>query len=29
MIQNGTLARDDAAQDAYSQMITFFRRTLG
>ncbi len=29
MIQNGTLARDDAAEDAYSQMITFFRRTLG
>lgn len=29
MIQNGTLARDDAARDAYSQMISFFRRTLG
>ena len=29
MIQNGTLARDDAGQDAYSQIITFFRRTLG
>ncbi len=29
MVQNGTLARDDAALDAYSQMISFFRRTLG
>ncbi len=28
MVQNGTLARDDAAQDAYAQMIAFFRRTL-
>jgi carboxymethylenebutenolidase len=29
MVQNGTLTRDDVAEDAYSQMITFFRRTLG
>ena len=29
MVQNGTLARDDAAVDAYSQMIAFFRRNLG
>ena len=29
MVQNGTLARDDASMDAYSQMISFFRRTLG
>lgn len=29
MVQNGTLARDDASQDAYAQMISFFRRTLG
>ncbi len=29
MVQNGTLARDDAAGDAYSQMIAFFRRNLG
>lgn len=28
MVQNGTLARGDAALDAYSQMISFFRRTL-
>lgn len=28
MVQNGTLATDDAARDAYSQMVTFFRRTL-
>jgi carboxymethylenebutenolidase len=28
MVQNGTLAADDASRDAYSQMITFFRRTL-
>jgi carboxymethylenebutenolidase len=29
MVQNRTLARDDASMDAYSQMISFFRRTLG
>ena len=28
MIENGTLARDDASRDAYSQMATFFNRTL-
>ena len=28
MIENGTLARDDAAEDAYTQMVTFFNRTL-
>jgi carboxymethylenebutenolidase len=28
MVQNGTLARDDASQDAFAQMISFFRRTL-
>jgi carboxymethylenebutenolidase len=29
MVQNGTLAQDDASQDAYAQMISFFRRRLG
>jgi carboxymethylenebutenolidase len=28
MIENGTLATDDAATDAYNQMISFFRRNL-
>ncbi len=29
MVQNGQLRRDDRGQDAYQQMVTFFRRTLG
>lgn len=29
MIQNGTLARNDTAEDACSQMIAFFLLTLG
>jgi carboxymethylenebutenolidase len=29
MITNGSLAQDDVATDAYREMITFFRRTLG
>jgi carboxymethylenebutenolidase len=29
MVQNGTLARDDASRDAYAGMISFFRRMLG
>lgn len=29
MIADGTLATDDAANDAYNQMISFFRRKLG
>jgi carboxymethylenebutenolidase len=29
MVQNGTLARDDVAEDASAEMISFFRRMLG
>lgn len=29
MIQNGTLVRDDTAENTCSQMIALFRRTLG
>jgi len=29
MVVNGSLSRDDASMDAYREMITFFRRTLG
>jgi carboxymethylenebutenolidase len=29
MVVNGSLQRDDASMDAYREMITFFRRTLG
>ena len=28
MITNGTLSRDGASQDAYREMVAFFRRTL-
>jgi carboxymethylenebutenolidase len=29
MITNGSLSTDDASMDAYREMISFFRRTLG
>ena len=29
MVVNGSLSQDDASMDAYREMITFFRRTLG
>jgi carboxymethylenebutenolidase len=28
MIVNGSLAQDDASEDAYREMVAFFRRTL-
>jgi len=29
MVMNGSLSQDDTSMDAYREMITFFRRTLG